>query len=1089
MKSSDPENIIQSLREEIGELRRKLIETESALLAIRNGDVDAIVVSGEHGDRIFSLTSSETPYRILIEQINEGAVTVSSKGIILYCNRRFAEIVSRPHETIPGSDFSGYVSTGDKPEFKRLLRIGHKKSINGEVTSKVNNEIIHLNLSMAPLPDDFHGDVCIIVTDVTKISNYQDYLLEMVDERTSELSIANKKLSEDIKKLRKAEKDLKDSEERYSLAVTAACLGTYDNIISRNGSEIIWSDHMYYLFGIGAGRKLSYEDIYKTIHPDDAVRIKEEYLGAIKTHSKIDHEFRVVWPDDSVHWIHAAGNVSADDKPGSIRVNGICRDITKRKIAELELIDSEARYRLLSDTMTQGLLCRGTDGKIISINPAGEKILGISHDESGEKIPDIQLFNEDGMPLPVAERPSVIALRTGRPITGLIKLVFNPVENGYRWLKIDTLPVFRRHEKKPYQVFSVLEDITQRKDHEREILKREQLFRSAFDEGSVPMSLTSKEGVFLKVNRAFCELTGYSVEELMNLTFREITHPDDLEMSIRGKTELKNGDRISGHEKRYIRKDGKSVWVSISIAPVKDENGKWDFFVNHVQDINKRKLAELRLKESKDRFRQLANSIPQLSWMAHADGNIFWFNQRWYDYTGLAKAEAIRTGWQAIWPVEERDSVLSEWNNYILKGEPFEMVNTLKGKDGKYSKFLTRSIPLKAKNGKVEQWFGTHTDISDLIKAENELKQSREKLNIALENGQIGTWEWDLETNEVILDNRAEKMFGCNPDSFEGTLDSMLNCIHEEDIQHVRTAINKAIEGNKAFETIFRTKQIEGGYSFISAKALINRNNEGDATSMTGVCFDVTEMKRGAEQVLIRLNEDLLRSNTDLQQFAYVASHDLQEPLRMVSSFTQLLQLKYRDKLDEDGNEYIRYAVEGSKRMYDLLNGLLAYSRIQTKGKEFTGVDMKSVITKVRENLSLIIEESGAIVQCTELPVIVADESQMIQLVQNLVENSIKFSKRNPEVYISYLSRDGMDVFSVLDKGIGIEPQYFDRIFRIFQRLHRSDQYEGTGIGLAICRRIAERHGGSIWVESVPGEGSTFFFSVPVITANHHGKH
>jgi light-regulated signal transduction histidine kinase (bacteriophytochrome) len=248
---------------------------------------------------------------------------------------------------------------------------------------------------------------------------------------------------------------------------------------------------------------------------------------------------------------------------------------------------------------------------------------------------------------------------------------------------------------------------------------------------------------------------------------------------------------------------------------------------------------------------------------------------------------------------------------------------------------------------------------------------------------------------------------------------------------------------------------------------------------MAGVFFDVTSMKKGTEQVLIKLNEELLRSNRDLQQFAYVASHDLQEPLRMVSSFTQMLMLRYEDKLDEDGKEFIRYAVDGCKRMYDLLNALLAYSRVQTKGKEFVKVDLENVIEKVLQNLSLRISERNALIYKTDLPVLYADENQMIQLIQNLIDNSQKVSNENPKIHISSRSDNYEHIISVTDEGVGISEEYHERVFKIFQRLVTRQEYEGTGIGLAICKRIVERHGGKIWIDSKPGKGSTFHFSIP----------
>jgi light-regulated signal transduction histidine kinase (bacteriophytochrome) len=247
---------------------------------------------------------------------------------------------------------------------------------------------------------------------------------------------------------------------------------------------------------------------------------------------------------------------------------------------------------------------------------------------------------------------------------------------------------------------------------------------------------------------------------------------------------------------------------------------------------------------------------------------------------------------------------------------------------------------------------------------------------------------------------------------------------------------------------------------------------------ITGVCIDITEMKKDAEQTLFGMNEDLLRSNKELEQFAYVASHDLQEPLRMVSSFTQLLGQRYKDKLDQDGQEFIQYAVDGATRMQTLINDLLSFSRIQTKGKEFLNVDMNVALGKTIFNLNLQIQEKHALITNEELPSVKADEGQMIQLFQNLIGNAMKFCKTDPKIHISAKEENDFYLFSVQDNGIGIEPQYFEKIFQIFQRLLPKNQYDGTGIGLAICKRIVERHGGKLWVESELGKGSVFYFKL-----------
>ena len=235
-----------------------------------------------------------------------------------------------------------------------------------------------------------------------------------------------------------------------------------------------------------------------------------------------------------------------------------------------------------------------------------------------------------------------------------------------------------------------------------------------------------------------------------------------------------------------------------------------------------------------------------------------------------------------------------------------------------------------------------------------------------------------------------------------------------------------------------------------------------------------------AKQALQHKSEELARSNAELEQFAYVASHDLQEPLRMVASYTQLLARRYRGRLDADADEFIAFAVDGATRMQTLIRDLLSYSRITTQGRELHPTDTNLACTTACSNLQSAIEESGAMVTTGALPTVAADETQLTQLFQNLIGNALKYRReRRPEIRIEARAMADAWQFSVQDNGIGIEPQYFERIFQMFQRLHTREEYPGTGIGLTLCRRIVERHGGRIWVESGPGVGSTFFFTFP----------
>ena len=275
------------------------------------------------------------------------------------------------------------------------------------------------------------------------------------------------------------------------------------------------------------------------------------------------------------------------------------------------------------------------------------------------------------------------------------------------------------------------------------------------------------------------------------------------------------------------------------------------------------------------------------------------------------------------------------------------------------------------------------------------------------------------------------------------------------------------------FENRYRCK--DGTYKWLLWRATAVR----DRNVIYAAARDITEHKE-AEVELRRTAEELKRSNQELEQFAYVASHDLQEPLRMVSSYLQLLERRYKGALDANADTFIGYAVDGAQRMQALIHDLLAYSRLGSARKEFVETDFAKVIRDVLASLKVAIEESHAAVTHEAMPVLMADPVQMGQLFQNLIANAIKFrSPEPPKIHLSVRKEAAHWTFSVQDNGIGIEPQFFGRIFTIFQRLHAQGEFPGTGIGLAVCKKIVERHGGRIWLESERGRGTVFHFSIP----------
>lgn len=375
----------------------------------------------------------------------------------------------------------------------------------------------------------------------------------------------------------------------------------------------------------------------------------------------------------------------------------------------------------------------------------------------------------------------------------------------------------------------------------------------------------------------------------------------------------------------------------------------------------------------------------------------------------------------------------------------------------------------------------------------------------------------------VLVNKSYAAALGIKPEEIIGRSDNEIvrlkkrfNGNHYQGIQRLNEASKVALQCQAIHNPEIHLTKLDGSVLFLDTHFIPLRDAHGNLYGVLGVARDVTERKewehklqqwneelerrvrvrteeleaeiferKKVEKTLAQQAQELARSNADLEQFAYIASHDLQEPLRMISSYLQLLERRYKDQLDDDAREFIAFAVDGAIRMKSLINDLLAYSRIGIHPPDFKLIDSEMVLKHSLAHLKLSIEENQAIITYDALPQIIADEVQLEQLFRNLISNALKFrGQKPPQIHIGCEERELDYLFWVKDNGIGIEPQFADRIFVIFQRLHTIDEYPGTGIGLAISKRIVERHNGRIWVESEPGKGSTFYFTIPKFESN-----
>ena len=804
----------------------------------------------------------------------------------------------------------------------------------------------------------------------------------------------------DIEHIKETEEALKLAEEKYRDLVETAP----DSFITVNDLGVIEvvNKHAEKCFGYTREEMIGQpvEILLPERFRDNHVKLRTDYSESPKTRPMGEgRELFARRKDGSEFPVEIS--LSPMSTPKGLLVTSIIRDVTSQKQAFYELEElkksletqvqlrtkelkkSEESYRLIVESVNDYAIYRlDLKGNILSWNAGAEKIKGYKASEVIGKNFDIFYTAKD-----VENKKTFFELETAATQGKFEEESIRLRKDGSEFWASVVISAIRDKEGNLLGFVKVVRDITERKKAEdilRENEKHLNLVLEIAEIGSWTLNTkTQKAWRSLRHDQIF----GYRTllpQWTYSMFLEHVLEEDRKFVDETFGRALKTATDWS-FQCRIRTAGGEIRWIE-AFGEAKREQNEVVEFTGIVRDITKQKNAAIELQEANnalenevklkkaetEKFKVLAEAIPQLCWIANADGFIFWYNQRWYKYTGTIPKDMEGWGWQSVHDQKLLPSVLERWHKSIQTGEPFEMEFPLLGADGNFRWFLTRILPLRDSENNIVNWFGTNTDIDDQKRA-------------------------NLEREELL--------------------------------KEVRVA----------------NDQLE--------KKIQDRTN------------------------------NLMRSNKELEQFAYIASHDLQTPLRHIASYVQLLidKVKKTTSVDPQTEKWIGYIISGTVQMKTLINDLLTYSRVGRIDIVVEDVGMRDVVAGVTEVLRESISKVNAKIVCKELPVVRTVKSQMNQLFQNLIENALKFKKADLAPTVEIRCEDQVEFwkFYISDNGIGIDSKHSDRLFTMFQRLHTSNEYSGTGIGLAVCKKIVEFHGGTIGVESTEGNGATFFFTLP----------
>lgn len=602
----------------------------------------------------------------------------------------------------------------------------------------------------------------------------------------------------------------------------------------------------------------------------------------------------------------------------------------------------------------------------------------------------------------------------------------------------------------------------------------------------LPMMILWGEESISIYNDAYADLVGSKHPDLFGKPFQEIW-PEMENFS----NEVINTCFYNGESKTFDNQPFKvsrnnrneNLWINVHCSPITDKRkvsaGVLMVFVDQsekVLSIQRRKRMEEALKESEDQYRAIVDCIPQIIWTTKPDGYHDYYNRRWYDFVGKSFSETKGQNWSAQFHPDDQDRARKRYQHSLETGEPYEIEYRLRAKDGSYKWFLGQAMPLRdEKTGQIIRWFGTCTDIHELKMAQAALAKSEERLSRIIEGSNDGIWEWDFKNDKAWWNDRFNEIIGRNIPENERSYGSVLPFIPEEDKNILPMAVDMFLKGLGKLEVVYRLIRPNGEIRHLLSKGKGVLDAAGNVTMLSGTITDITEQKQWEENLRIN-NEQLTRINNDLDNFIYTASHDLRSPIANIEGLMRLLSTT----LDLESNQEVKkinslilFSIE---RFKQIIKDLTEVAKVSGTQEEVCELSFSEILDEIKLNIQGLIDESQAQItdDFSEAPNINFSPKNMRSIIYNLVSNAIKYRSpdRPVKVKVTTTREANYILLCVEDNGMGIREKDHEKVFQMFKRVHT--HVEGTGIGLAIVKKIVDNNGGKIELESEEGKGTTF---------------